>query len=138
MISLCLRANMLATGRDKLTDKEVLGQIGTLMVAGNETTATALSWATYHFCDRPDVQKRLREECMSVADDEPSAEELNALPYLDKFIRELLRFDPPLPQVVRQATGDIVIPLSKPVTGRNGGTMTEIAVDKGTDVVIRR
>lgn len=31
VISLCLRANMLASERDKLTDAEVLGQIGTLV-----------------------------------------------------------------------------------------------------------
>lgn len=43
------------------------------MVAGNETTATALSWATYHFCQSPHVQQKLRDECLTVGTDEPSA-----------------------------------------------------------------
>lgn len=65
------------------------------------------------------------------------SEELNALPYLDKFVRELLRFDPPLPQVVRTAAVDCVLPLSKPVTGRDGSLITELHVSKGTDIVVR-
>lgn len=42
------------------------------MLAGNETSATALSWATLHLSERPEIQARLREECMAVADDRPS------------------------------------------------------------------
>jgi cytochrome P450 len=42
------------------------------MVAGNETSATALSWATLHFIQRPDIQARLREELSAVTEDEPT------------------------------------------------------------------
>lgn len=135
VISLCLRANLLADQRDRLTDAEVMGQIGALMLAGNETSANALSWATYHLCRDRAIQARLRDELMAVPD-EPSAEELDAIPYLDRFVRELLRLEPPLPQVVRTASEDTVIPLGEPVTGRDGSTMTEVRVDKGTDFVV--
>lgn len=43
------------------------------MLAGNETSATALSWATLHLVQRPDIQERLRKEARSVVEDEPSA-----------------------------------------------------------------
>lgn len=65
-------------------------------------------------------------------------DELNNLPYLDKFVRELLRFDTPLPQVVRTADVDCVIPLGKPVVGRDGSLISEIKVPKGTDFVVRK
>lgn len=135
VISLCLRANMLADQRDRLTDAEVMGQIGALMLAGNETSANALSWATYHLCMNKDIQNRLREEVMAVPD-EPTGEELDAIPYLDRFVKELLRLEPPLPQVVRQASEDTVIPLGQPVTGRDGKVMTEVYVSKDTDFVV--
>lgn len=48
-----------------------------------------------------------------------------------------MRFDPPLPQVVRTAAVDCVVPLSKPVVGRDGKLITELRVSKGTDIVIR-
>jgi len=42
------------------------------MIAGNETTATALSWASLHLTQLPDIQDRLRAELLAVDDDEPS------------------------------------------------------------------
>ncbi|BEJ09053.1 hypothetical protein CcaverHIS641_0511470 [Cutaneotrichosporon cavernicola] len=136
VISLCLRANMSASERDRMTEAEIEGQIGALMLAGNETSATALSWATLHLVQNPDIQAKLREEVMSVPDDEPSLETLNSLPYLDRCVREVLRLDPPLPQVVRTAAVDCVVPLGKPVLGRDGKLMSEIHVSKGTDFIV--
>ncbi|CAK9785135.1 cytochrome P450 [Cutaneotrichosporon oleaginosum] len=136
VISLCLRANMGASERDRMTEAEIEGQIGALMLAGNETSATALSWATLHLFENPDIQAKLRAEVMAVPDDEPSVEVLNGLPYLDGFVRELLRLDPPLPQVVRTAAVDCVVPLGTPVQGRDGSLISEIRVSKGTDFVV--
>ncbi|GMK59767.1 hypothetical protein CspeluHIS016_0803730 [Cutaneotrichosporon spelunceum] len=136
VISLCLRANMSAGERDRMNESEIAGQIGALMLAGNETSATALAWGTLHLSENPAIQAKLRAEVMSVPDDEPSLETLNSLPYLDRFVRELLRLDPPLPQVVRTAAVDCVVPLGTPVLGRDGTRMTEIHVSKGTDFVI--
>ncbi len=63
---------MSAVERDRMTNAEIEGQIGALMLAGNETSATALSWATLHLPENPDIQAKLRAECMAVPDDEPS------------------------------------------------------------------
>lgn len=49
----------------------------------------------------------------------------------------MLRLDTPLPQVVRTAAVDCIVPLSKPVTGRDGKLITELKVSKGTDFVVR-
>ncbi|TXT08897.1 hypothetical protein VHUM_03025 [Vanrija humicola] len=137
-ISLLLKANMSPDLDDKqrLSDDEVLGQIGTLMVAGNETSAIALAWACMHLTQHPEVQERLRNELDAVPEDRPSMDELAALTYLDNVVHEVLRFDPPLPQVVRMCVQDTVVPLGVPVRGRDGQMMDKVVVSKGTEFVI--
>lgn len=47
-------------------------------------------------------------------------DELNSLPYLDAVVREALRLYPPVPFTERLTAKDDVLPLSVPVTDRNG------------------
>jgi cytochrome P450 len=58
--------SLLLDARDEagepLTDSELRDELLTLLVAGHETTATALSWALYWLASRPEVQARLRQE----------------------------------------------------------------------------
>lgn len=42
------------------------------MLAGNETSSTALSWILYVLALHPDSQERLRQEVMTVQDERPS------------------------------------------------------------------
>ncbi|TXT06016.1 hypothetical protein VHUM_03777 [Vanrija humicola] len=137
-VSLLVKANMAADLRDdhRLTDDEVLGQIGALLLAGNETSATALTWASWHLAHRPDIQDKLRADVDSVDEDRPEVERLQTLPYLDQFVHELLRFDPPLHRVIRHCVEDTVVPLSIPVQGADGKTIDSIKVSKGTEIAI--
>ena len=45
-----------------MTDKELRDELITLLIAGHETTATALAWALYWLHRLPEVQKKLLEE----------------------------------------------------------------------------
>jgi cytochrome P450 len=78
-----------------LSDRAVRDQVVTLLVAGHETTATALAWTLERLMRTPDVLARLREE---VAAGE------NA--YLDAVCRESLRLRPVLPIVGRRLLHD--------------------------------
>ncbi len=55
-----------------MTDEELLGQITTFMLAGQETSSTALNWGLYMLSLHADVQSKLREELLGVAEEMPS------------------------------------------------------------------
>jgi cytochrome P450 len=47
-------------------------------------------------------------------------DELNSLPYLDAVVREIARVHPPVPETIRVAMKDEVLPLNTPITDKNG------------------
>ncbi len=86
--------SMLLNARDKetgagMTDKEIVDEITTLFVAGHETTASALAWCWYLLGENPDVEARLHAEIDAAAEVAvPTLQEMEALPYTNKVIRE--------------------------------------------------
>jgi cytochrome P450 len=101
--------SMLLDARDEqgegLSDKDLRDELMTLLVAGQETTATSLSWAFERILNHPDVEDRLRAELAGVAHNRPiTAEDLPRLEYLDATIKEVLRMRPVIPTVARKLT----------------------------------
>jgi cytochrome P450 len=76
---------------DPLTDDELRDELVTLLVAGHETTATALSWAVERGLRTPGVMDRLRDE-LAAGD----------TAYLRAVCHETLRLRPVLPVVLRR------------------------------------
>ncbi|HEU5479822.1 MAG TPA: cytochrome P450, partial [Candidatus Tumulicola sp.] len=81
-----------------LDDDEVHDQLVTLLVAGHETTATALAWTLRWVIEDPSLIARLRAE---IADAGADPVRLANLPLLDATIKESLRLQPVLPIVGR-------------------------------------
>jgi cytochrome P450 len=75
----------------RMDDRELRDQLITLLMAGHETTATALAWAFDLLFRAPGKLRRLREE----VDDDGHT-------YLDAVIEETLRVRPVVPFVGRQ------------------------------------
>ncbi len=76
-----------------LSDDELHNELLTLLFAGHETTATALTWALYWLHRCPAVRRRLLDELEdSGAADDP--ETLSRLPYLGAVVNEVLRIHP--------------------------------------------
>lgn len=86
-----------------LDDQEVRDALVTILVAGHDTTALALSWALIDLVPRPEVVDRITDELARVTGGgPPEAADLPALEYLDGAIRESLRLSPVVPFVVRK------------------------------------
>ncbi len=87
-----------------MTDEELHDELMTLLVAGNETTATALAWAFYWIHKLPAVREKLLEE-LDRLDDNPDPNIILKLPYLNAVCSETLRIYPvamlTLPRVVK-------------------------------------
>ena len=79
-----------------------------------------MSWALYALTQNKHAQTKLRQELSKLSTDNPTMDDLNGLPYLDAVVRETLRLYPAVPNIVRAATKDDCIPLSKPFTDRKG------------------
>jgi cytochrome P450 len=76
-----------------MTDKELRDQLMTLLVAGHETTASALAWAVERLVRHPEMLGRLREEALAGGDE-----------YADAVCKETLRIRPVIYLVARRLT----------------------------------
>jgi cytochrome P450 family 135 len=81
-----------------MTNREIRDELLTLLVAGHETTATALSWAVERLTRHPDKLGRLAEE---VRADEKE--------YLEAVVTETLRLRPVISIVARYLRGPVEI-----------------------------
>ncbi|KAJ7108241.1 cytochrome P450 [Mycena epipterygia] len=133
LLSLLLKANMALDlpERQRLSDAEVIAQLPTFFLAGNETTSSATAWALHALSLHPAVQTKLREELLSVPTENPTMDELNALPYLELVVRETMRVHSPLVFTTRMAVDDDSLPLSKPYVDKKGITHISIPIAKG-------
>jgi cytochrome P450 len=80
-------------------DEDVAGNMFTMLLAGEDTTANTLSWLLYLLDRHPECLRRVREEVRRVAPD-PDAitmDQLSALDYLDACLHEAMRLKPVAP-----------------------------------------
>jgi cytochrome P450 len=101
-VSLLLGTRDKETGAG-MTDKEIVDELTTLIVAGHETTASALNWTWYLLSGHPEAEAKLHAEIdaseeMAV----PTLQAMEALPYSGMVIREAMRLYPPVWVVSRR------------------------------------
>jgi cytochrome P450 len=89
--------SLLIAARDEagqpMTDAELSDELMTLLVAGHETTATAVTWALYWIHKLPAVREKLLQELDTISDRSDSNSILK-LPYLNAVCNESLRIYP--------------------------------------------
>ncbi|HJC28248.1 MAG TPA: cytochrome P450 [Candidatus Dietzia intestinipullorum] len=89
LLALLVRAS--AEDARGLSDEELRDQLVTLVAAGHETTATAMSWALLELARNPRVQERCVAEIA----------EGGELTYLGAVVKETLRLHPVVPMIMR-------------------------------------
>lgn len=86
-----------------LDDNAAINEIVTLVLAGHETTAIALSWAWYLIAKHPRVEQELFNELDQVLGGrDPSLEDLPRLTYTTMVFNEAMRLYPPAPAFGRR------------------------------------
>ncbi len=92
-----------------LSDNDLRDELMTLLLAGHETTATALSWLTWRLTAYPGATMEMRDEVAGLGKGGPvPTDRLNELNYVTAAIKESMRLMPVIPFVVRK--------LKKPMT----------------------
>ena len=89
---------------NRISDKQLRDEVMTLLLAGHETTALALSWTWYLLSRHPEVEAKLLEELREVLGDRaPAVEDLPRLRYTEMVIKESMRLYPPAWGISREA-----------------------------------
>jgi cytochrome P450 len=94
----------------QMTDKQVRDEALTLLIAGHETTANALTWTWYLLSQNPEVEARMHAEIDSaLGGKSPGFDDVPSLPYTSGVFAESLRLYPPAWAIGRRAREDYSI-----------------------------
>jgi cytochrome P450 len=92
-------------GGRTLSDAEIRDEAITLMLAGHETTAQALTWSWYLLARNPAARQALQAELREMLGDRPpTPADFERLPYTQAVFREALRLYPPVWALARIST----------------------------------
>ncbi|MDE2275712.1 MAG: cytochrome P450, partial [Burkholderiales bacterium] len=95
-----------------LGDRDVAGNVLTMLLAGEDTTANTLSWMVYLLSRHPAALARARDEVRAVLGDDrvpTRLEQLAALDYVEACAHETMRLKPVAPLLVMQAARATVV-----------------------------
>ncbi|UXA14323.1 cytochrome P450 [Mycobacterium sp. SMC-8] len=96
------------TGRP-LSDEEISNDLLIFMLAGHDTTATALTYALWVLGHHPEIQDRVAAEAAAIGDRELTPDDVPALGYTVQVLHEAVRLCPPAAGVARLVTSDIAV-----------------------------
>ena len=93
-----------------MTNKQLRDEALTMLLAGHETTANALTWAFYLLSQHPEIARKVQEEVAEVlGEKEPTFAKVGALTYTTQVFKESMRLFPPIWAVTRKALKEDVI-----------------------------
>ena len=97
-------------GESRFTDAEIFANAGTLLLAGEDTTANTIAWAVHCFMMHPEHFERARREVDALVAPEPaiaSLEQSTQLAFLDAFCNEVMRLKPVAPLLVFEPVASV-------------------------------
>jgi cytochrome P450 len=100
-----------------VNDDDVAGNVLTMLLAGEDTTASTIAWLIHLLHRHPQAMARVKAELRAVAPsfEALTPEQVNAMPFLDACINETMRLKPvaplnPLEAVHDTTIGDVHVP----------------------------
>jgi cytochrome P450 len=106
LLAMLLAARDEETGQG-MSDRQLRDEMMTILLAGHETTANALTWTFYLLSQHPQVAARLHAEVDDVlAGRPPGVAELSRLSYTRMVLQEAMRLYPPAWSLARRAIED--------------------------------
>lgn len=98
------------SAENSLSDEDIRNEMVTFVLAGHETTATALTWACYLLATHPQAQEQLAREAQAVLGNrEARMEDIPRLTYATAVFNETLRLYPPAGLFGRRALQKITL-----------------------------
>jgi cytochrome P450 len=96
---------LLHTGpQPPMSDQQIRDEIFTMFLAGNESTATTLTWTVYLLTQHPAILQQVTAELDEVLGRRiPTLDDIAGMPYLDRVIKEGARLFPAFPMYFRTA-----------------------------------
>jgi cytochrome P450 len=108
--------SMLVAARDeeddggRMSDVQLRDELMTLLLAGHETTANALTWTFYLLSQHPEAEAALHAELDAVAGKRSAGfQDLQRLSWTEAVFAEAMRLYPPAPMLGRRALRDVPI-----------------------------
>jgi cytochrome P450 len=106
LLTMLLEARDEETG-EGMKDEQLRDEVLTLILAGHETTATALSWTWYLLSQNPEAERKLHAELDRVLGGRAAAiSDLPNLSFTGRVIDEAMRMYPPVWAIGREAIGE--------------------------------
>jgi cytochrome P450 len=96
-----------ADGDGSFSSENIRNEIVTFVLAGHETTATALTWTLFLLAKHQEFQNRAAREVEQVCDSRlPQADDIASLPFTSAVFQESLRLYPPVPLFGRRVLAE--------------------------------
>jgi len=107
LLSILIAARDTESDGTGMTDRQLRDEVVTLMMAGHETTANALTWTGYLLSQHPEVEAKLQQEVDDVLGGRlPEAEDFQRLTYTRAVLSESMRLYPPAWILERYSVAD--------------------------------
>jgi cytochrome P450 len=98
----------------RLSERQVVGAVVNMIVAGEDNTAAAAAWAMHYLAAHPEAQRKVREEAARVLGDDgfpTDAAVLSTLRYAEAVVNESIRLRPTTPYLLLETARDTTVGL---------------------------
>ena len=96
----------------ELTDADVSGNVFTMLLAGEDTTANTLAWLIWLLARHPEAARRARDEvraALGPAGVPQTLEQCSTLDYVEACVHETMRLKPVAPIILQHTLRDTVV-----------------------------